>query len=132
MSNLHDAGIPLLTEVIVPTVHLPRVDVEDDVMPPVEVTETTTPRPERRVSAQSQEARQRLENALASRILQQLHHEMDQHLEHRVCDAMADVVQAASEGLAKELRLGLLSAMEKIVHEAVKQELARVRGDKPK
>jgi hypothetical protein len=132
MSNpSSDAGIPVLTEVI---------DLEPEHAAPVaqaSATPASPTTPAAQVTVEELEARavatmgsedwNRLERALRERILRQLLARVDDTLEQRVRDSLADVLQGAVSTLALDIRSGLHQSLEDLIVRAVAQELTRLR-----
>ncbi|MDO8299072.1 hypothetical protein [Lacisediminimonas sp.] len=126
-----DAGIPVLTEVI---------DLEPEQTAPVAQAPaapagSTTPASPatveeleaRAVATMGSDDWNRLERALRERILRQLLARVDNTLEQRVRDSLADVLQGAVSTLALDIRSGLHQSLEDMIVRAVAQELTRLR-----
>ncbi len=67
-----------------------------------------------------------LENDLRQTITRQVLGRIDFVLDHRVRNSLTDVVDAAIDGLAAEIKRGLHATLEEMVARAVAQELARL------
>ena len=65
-------------------------------------------------------------------MLRQLLTRVDFVLEHRVRDGLADVLQTAVDGLAKDIRLGLSKSLEEIIHRTVSQEISKIQSAQSK
>lgn len=115
-----DNIIPVLTEVI--SVGDPGVFVPQD---PMSDTLTGTPGD---YPALSQQAMEQLEKTLCETVLRQLLTRVDFVLEHRVRDGLADVLQTAVEGLAKEIRIGLTRSLEEVIQRTVSQEISKIQS----
>lgn len=70
--------------------------------------------------------REALERRLQERILRQLQGRIDTVLEQQVRDVLADVLQTAVGQLAEDIRMQLQSSMQRIVAQAVAQEVSRL------
>ena len=123
-SHSTDSNIPVLTEVI---------SVEDgsglseDRATQSKVSETTTTQP-----GLSEQALEQLEKTLRENVLRQLLTRVDFVLEHRVRDGLADVLQTAVDGLAKEIRQGLTKSLEEVIHRTVSQEISKIQSSTTK
>lgn len=71
---------------------------------------------------------EQLEKTVRENILRQLMARIDFVLEHRVRDSLADVLQTAADGLAKEIRQGLNKSLEELIHRAVSQEISKIKS----
>jgi hypothetical protein len=114
-----ESGIPVLTEVL----HTPMYGVdlpERRSMPPA-------PHPPAMPEVIS---RERLENEVTQAVLEKLLGQLDQVLEARIRDQLADVLQTAVDGLACQLRAGLKQALDESIALAVAAELAATRNAK--
>jgi hypothetical protein len=120
-----DANIPVLTEVV-----------QDK--PAATVAATAAPAPagvpgleERAAASLSEQDWSLLERRISERMLQQLQDRVDIVLEQRLRDSIADVLQHALAGLTEEIRAGLQQSIEKVVVQAVAQEVAHLQSRKP-
>lgn len=103
-----DAGIPVLTEVI----------------EPVEPVATAS----QAATGLTDADWERLEMVLSERILQQLLSRVDQVLELKVRDCLADALQASVARVADELHAGLRQSLAQTIAVAVTQEISRTRA----
>ena len=101
-----DSNIPILTEVI---------SVEDSTVAPDQRALAGSETQQERVQEQPQGLSaldlEQLEKTLRENVLRQLLTRVDFVLEHRVRDSLADVLQTAVDGLAKEIRAGLAKSL---------------------
>lgn len=154
-----DAGIPLLTEILVvpPSALKPDVaaNYAAEMVPVVPVTSTvaveshdyvdfdipalmpdhrpeptSTSEPTLPIGALLAEDWQQLQTDITERISRQVLNRIDFVLEQRVRDSLADVLQIAVEGLAQEIKRGLHHTLEDVIGRAVAQELARLQKSK--
>lgn len=135
MSLSRDAGIPVLTEVIeVIEVAAQSSGIvapaHGDVpgMPEEKVPATVEELEAQAIASMGSEDWSRLERALRERILRQLLARVDNTLEHKVRDSLADVLQGAVSNLAAEIRGGLHQSLEEVIVRAVAQEIGRLRS----
>ncbi|MBY0570953.1 MAG: hypothetical protein K2P61_06680 [Burkholderiaceae bacterium] len=141
MNTSIDASIPVLTEIILPVTET----VDQALAEAGTVTAATTsssplpsPPPATVVQADAEatnvsvpeEHWQTLEQSLKEDVLKHVLARVDFVLEHRVRDNLADVLQTAVEGLAKEIRTGLKNSLEELVTRAVTQEINKVKNSK--
>ena len=111
-----DASIPVLTQIL----SEPIADAEAKSEPVAKaVTEA---------EARYQEDLKMLELKLNERVLRQILRRVDFVIEHRVRDALAEMLQSATEDLVKEIRRGLHVTLEDVIKRAVAQEMARVQA----
>jgi len=80
----------------------------------------------------SQESLEQIEKNIRENVLRQLLTRVDFVLEHRVRDGLADVLQTAVDGLAKDIRLGLSKSLEEIIHRTVSQEISKIQSAQSK
>ncbi|MET3105301.1 hypothetical protein AAKU67_001050 [Oxalobacteraceae bacterium GrIS 2.11] len=114
-----DANIPVLTEVI---------SVEDESLVAAEAP-IAVQHPEPVVEAPlSEQTLEQLEKTLRENVLRQLLTRVDFVLEHRVRDGLADVLQTAVDGLAKEIRTGLAKSLEEVIQRTVSQEISKIQS----
>lgn len=120
-----DASIPVLTQVI----GTPKADSEQ---PIVAVNQTVMPGQAQEPGAlqRPDEEWKALELKLNERVLRQILRRIDFVMEHRVKEALAEVLQSATEDLIKEIRGGLQVTLEDVIKRAVAQEMARVQAIK--
>ena len=119
-----EGNIPVLTEVI--SIEEPGTFVPNELM-----SDTMTGTPLRYSSLSAQEMEQ-LEKTLCENVLRQLLTRVDFVLEHRVRDGLADVLQTAVEGLAKEIRQGLTRSLEEVIQRTVSQEISKIQSSNNK
>ncbi|HEY8606146.1 MAG TPA: hypothetical protein VIM12_03395 [Noviherbaspirillum sp.] len=127
MSNTTlDAGIPVLTEIIpVPAPqHLPELP-PAAAPPAAAILPAASPAPQ--APALNSADREQLAHEVQERVMAQLMMRMDQMLELRVRDCLADVLQSSVDRLARELRDGLQQSMREAVSRAVAQEIAELQ-----
>jgi len=145
MNTSIDASIPVLTEII-----LPVAETVDEAHAGARTVTTATtlssplPSPPPATAAATvaqadadttnvsvpEEQWQTLEQSLKEDVLKHVLARVDFVLEHRVRDNLADVLQTAVEGLAKEIRAGLKNSLEELVTRAVTQEINKVKNSK--
>lgn len=114
-----DASIPVLTQIIAE--------------PGEAVSIRQQPLAATSVSARNSgddERWKRLELKLNERVLRQILRRVDFVIEHRVKEALADVLQQATEDMVKEIRRGLHVTLEDVIKRAVAQEIATVQAIK--
>ena len=125
-----DEDIPVLTEVIEEiTPHemlapAPAASLATPALPAPFVSTSAVPR-------WSDADREALEKKLQERILRQLQDQIDTVLEKQVRDVLADVLQTAVSQLADDIRVQLQTSMERVVAQAVAQEIAKLPDFKP-
>jgi hypothetical protein len=123
-----DSNIPVLTEVI--SVAEPSLLSEDKETPKTQANAVQTAAQPH--SMMSEQAMEQLEKTVRENVLRQLLTRVDFVLEHRVRDGLADVLQTAVEGLAKEIRQGLTVSLEEVIHRTVSQEISKIQSANPK
>jgi len=123
-SHSTDSNIPVLTEVI--SVEDGSALSEDKAAQP-NASDTATAQP-----GLSEQALDQLEKTLRENVLRQLLTRVDFVLEHRVRDGLADVLQTAVDGLAKEIRQGLTKSLEEVIHRTVSQEISKIQSSNTK
>ena len=123
-SHSTDSNIPVLTEVI--SVEDGSALSEDKAAQP-NASDTATAQP-----GLSEQALDQLEKTLRENVLRQLLTRVDFVLEHRVRDGLADVLQTAVDGLAKEIRQGLTKSLEEVIHRTVSQEISKIQSSTTK
>lgn len=131
-NNPHDAGIPVLTEIIPASAMEELVDTAPVLALP-EVAEIAVPHSEPAPSgkyALDEDDWNRMEREIRERVLVQVLERVDFVLEQRVRDSLADVLQTAVEGLATELKRGLHHSIKEAVSRAVTQEITKLQGSK--
>lgn len=122
-----ESGIPVLTEVIVPSQAAPAPAAEP-APPPLAQEEA---QPQQQAAAEWDEERwARLERDVRERVLHQVLERIDFVLEQRVRDSLADVLQLAVENLAAEIRSGLHHTVKDVVTRAVTQEISKLQSTK--
>lgn len=119
-----DSNIPILTEVIS----------VDDVSSSLEDSQAQTKARDVETNQlmMSEQALDQLEKTLRENVLRQLLTRIDFVLEHRVRDGLADVLQIAVDGLAKEIRQGLSKSLEEVIHRTVSQEISKIQSSNTK
>ncbi|QDZ28614.1 hypothetical protein [Noviherbaspirillum sp. UKPF54] len=122
-----ESGIPVLTEVIVPSQAAPASAAEP-APPPLAQEEA---QPQQQAAAEWDEERwARLERDVRERVLHQVLERIDFVLEQRVRDSLADVLQLAVENLAAEIHSGLHHTVKDVVTRAVTQEISKLQSTK--
>jgi len=139
MNTSIDASIPVLTEIIIPVTET-VADTEAGTVTAATTSSSPLPSPPPAAIAQAdaeatnisvpEEHWQTLEQSLKEDVLKHVLARVDFVLEHRVRDNLADVLQTAVEGLAKEIRAGLKNSLEELVTRAVTQEINKVKNSK--
>lgn len=157
INSTSDAGIPLLTEILVMPTPAPEttlsagyaaamIPVEPAITPPApefdasvdfdipaltpeRLSDAVSPSPLSTATV-SQLEWQQLEADITDRISRQVLNRIDFVLEQRVRDSLADVLQIAVEGLAQEIKRGLHHTLEDVIGRAVAQEVARLQTSK--
>lgn len=127
MSELFDAGIPVLTEVL--------WDAADPAPAPAPApaarsAPAATPGAQleaRAVEGWSPREWDVLERHLSERILRQVQGSLDFMLAQCIRDSMADVLQHALDNLTGEIRAGLQHTIGQVVAQAVSQELTHLK-----
>lgn len=141
MNTSIDASIPVLTEIILPvTETVDQALAEAGTVTAATTSSSPLPSPPPAAIAQAdaeatnvsvpEEQWQTLEQSLKEDVLKHVLARVDFVLEHRVRDNLADVLQTAVEGLAKEIRAGLKNSLEELVTRAVTQEINKVKNSK--
>lgn len=141
MNTSIDASIPVLTEIILPvTETVDQALAEAGTVTAATTSSSPLPSPPPAAIAQAdaeatnvsipEEHWQILEQSLKEDVLKHVLARVDFVLEHRVRDNLADVLQTAVEGLAKEIRAGLKNSLEELVTRAVTQEINKVKNSK--
>ncbi|MBC3929944.1 hypothetical protein [Undibacterium sp. CY21W] len=141
MNTSIDASIPVLTEIILPvTETVDQVLAEAGTVTTATTSSSPLPSPPSATVVQAdaeatnvnvpEEHWQTLEQSLKEDVLKHVLARVDFVLEHRVRDNLADVLQTAVEGLAKEIRAGLKNSLEELVTRAVTQEINKVKNSK--
>ncbi|MFC5476087.1 hypothetical protein [Paraherbaspirillum soli] len=127
-----DASIPLLTEVIEPTVPEP-VDIpllDNPVQPvpsaPAAAGELEIAEPQAEITLSKRDW-ERLELEVREKVLQQLHDRIDFVIEQRVRDGLADVLQTAVESMAEQIRTGLHHTLDEVICRAISLELTKLQ-----
>jgi hypothetical protein len=130
-SNL-DAGIPVLTEVISGPHEesAPRPQPEPAAAPSPAVVEHAPSLLERAVLEWDEEKWDLLEREIRERVLYQVMEHVEDALEQRVRDSLADVLQTAVEALASDLKGGLRNTIKDVVTRAVAQEISKLQTSK--
>ena len=115
-----EGNIPVLTEVI--SVGDAQTFVPNELM-----SDTMTGTPLRYPTLSAQELEQ-LEKTVCETVLRQLLTRVDFVLEHRVRDGLADVLQTAVDGLARDIRQGLTRSLEEVIQRTVSQEISKLQS----
>jgi hypothetical protein len=71
-----------------------------------------------------------LEKTIQENVLRQLLTRVDFVLEHRVRDGLAEVLQTATDDLAKEIRQGLSTSLQELIHRTISQEISKIQSSK--
>lgn len=135
MSNPNlDAGIPVLTEVI-PVSHEETEARQEAPVPIAQPPEIAEPVPvptllERAALEWDDDKWDLMEREIRERVLYQVMEQINDALEQRVRDSLADVLQIAVEGLASELKGGLRHTIQDVVTRAVAQEISKLQSSK--
>ncbi|MBC3936145.1 hypothetical protein [Undibacterium rugosum] len=128
MSNLIDANIPVLTEVILPDEKISTIPPVTETAPAL--TQDLAAVSEPAVESLPQQDWQELEQNVKEAVLKQVLTRVDFVLEHRVRDGLADVLQTAVDKLADEIRAGLSKSLEELITRSVNQEISKLRSGK--
>ena len=129
MSNLIDANIPVLTEVILPDAEASAAQPAPDTQRPV-VQDDMSAAMEQATNNEPQQDWQELEQNVKEAVLKQVLTRVDFVLEHRVRDGLADVLQTAVDKLANDIRAGLSKSLEELITRSVNQEISKLRSGK--
>ncbi|RJG05379.1 hypothetical protein D3870_04505 [Noviherbaspirillum cavernae] len=122
-NSTHDAGIPVLTEII------PAAG--NGSPPPAPMARPNhVPQETQTSPAQDGEQWTELERDIRERVLQQVLERIDFVLEQRVRDSLADVLQTAVESLTADIRSGLHHTIRDVVARAVSQEISKLQSSK--
>jgi hypothetical protein len=129
--SLPDAGIPVLTEIIVEPDE-PGIPDLDSPLPSrlelgrqdIDVLDTEA------ISTWNEEELDRLEREITERVLSRILMNVDAVLEQRVKDSLADVLQAAVPVLAVEIRNGLQHSLKDMIARAVAQQITQLHDRK--
>lgn len=125
-----DAGIPVLTEIIPLGAPAPAIDA----MPALPAAAASAVLPEASAPpappALSAADLEQIGIDVQQRVVGQMMTRVDQMLELRVRDCLADVMQASVDRLARELRDGLQQSIREAVSRALAQELAELKRPK--
>ncbi|MFZ4528787.1 MAG: hypothetical protein ACOYNW_09825 [Undibacterium curvum] len=128
MSNLIDANIPVLTEVILPDTEASTAQAVADSQQPA--TQDMNAAMEQHIHSEPQQDWQELEQNVKEAVLKQVLTRVDFVLEHRVRDGLADVLQTAVDKLADDIRAGLSKSLEELITRSVNQEISKLRSGK--
>jgi len=128
MSNLIDANIPVLTEVILPDTEASTAQAVADSQQPA--TQDMNAAMEQHIYSEPQQDWQELEQNVKEAVLKQVLTRVDFVLEHRVRDGLADVLQTAVDKLADDIRAGLSKSLEELITRSVNQEISKLRSGK--
>lgn len=129
-NNPHDAGIPVLTEIIPAPAVAGIVDAKPAPAVAPLAKDDVASLEAHAASAWDEHDWNRLEQEIRERVLVQILERVDFVLEQRVRDSLADVLQTAVEKLASEIRSGLHHSIKDIVTRAVTQEITKLQGTK--
>lgn len=91
---------------------------------------TTAPASGSSAASLNDEDWSRLEADLRQRISKQVLSRIDFVLDHRIRSSITEVVDAAIDGLAADIKRGLHQTLEEIIARAVSQEIARIQSSK--
>lgn len=69
-----------------------------------------------------------LEKNVLENVLGQLLTRVDFVLEHRIRDSLANVLETAVTGLAKDIRQGLNNSLGDVIQRAINQEISKIRS----
>jgi len=119
-----ESNIPILTEVI-------SVPPATNRMPDDPMSDTITGTPVNYAGLSAQD-REQLEKTICENVLRQLLTRVDFVLEHRVRDGLADVLQTAVDGLARDIRQGLSRSLEEVIQRTVNQEISKLQSSNNK
>ena len=131
-----DNGIPLLTEVlVVPALETPAPAASTELVIPsldFDIPDLLTASELAKPAEPQWNAHdwERMEADISERISRQVLGRVDFVLEQRVRDSLADVLQVAVEGLAREIKRGLHQTIEEVIARAVAQEISRLQNEK--
>ena len=122
-----DAGIPVLTEVIATTrqVAPPARDIAPDER--LAETEFETEHIPAEAEGWIEDEWNRMERKISGQILEQLMTRLDTAIEEQVRDSLADVLQTAIDALATDIKRNLQHSLERVISDAVAQEVARIQ-----
>jgi hypothetical protein len=131
-NNPHDAGIPVLTEIIPSTSPdaAPPAMAAPPVTDPVQAAPAELEHTMAVAVPLDEERWERMEREVSERVLNEVMARIDFVLENRVRDSLADVLQTAIDGLATEIRAGLQHSIRDVVTRAVKQEISKLQSTK--
>ena len=73
-----------------------------------------------------------LEKSLNEKILRQLQTRIDQVIEHRIKEGLAEVLTLAVNNLSSQLRAGLTKSLEDVIQRAVSQEISKLQSNQTK
>jgi len=124
-----DAGIPILTEVIV----APRAESASQPAKPSSVIsahERTRIVDAPDVDGWLNEEWNRLEQKIGGRILSQVMKQLEEDIEERVNEALNDVLGAALDTMAVKLKQELQPKLQAAIFEAVRNEVSRMHTSK--
>jgi hypothetical protein len=133
-----DAGIPVLTEVIPLSQEEPESRPHKASEPTARGSESSEPRMpvpaptllERAALEWDDDKWDLMEREIRERVLYQVMEQINEALEQRVRDSLADVLQTAVEGLATELKGGLRHTIQDVVTRAVALEISKLQSSK--
>lgn len=129
-NNPLDAGIPLLTEIIAPA---ELVSFDESLHPAAIVAidkGDDTQQGAKSTTALSPLDWEKLQLEVYEKVLQKLQVRIDEVIEQRVRDSLADVLQLAVEGIAEQIKLGLHQTLNTVISQAIIEELSEFQ--KPK
>lgn len=123
-----DAGIPVLTEII-PAGGAPAIEPSFTAVAAPAVAPAAAVLPPLKPTLPAVDFEQ-LAMQVQERVMSQMMMRIDQMLELRVRDCLADVMQASVDRLASELREGLRQSVREGVTRAIAQEIAELKQRK--
>ncbi len=123
-----DASIPILTEVV-------SSQQTSDIaarQPPAAAVNypARSSVGEQAVAPRAEQDWRMLERKITERVLHQIFQRVDFMIEHRVKESLAEILQAATDELVKDVRRGLKVTLEDVIKRAVAQEIAREQSIK--
>jgi hypothetical protein len=92
------------------------------------LTEVISDAPEANATQElSEQALAQLTQTLHESVLRQLLTRIDFVLEHRVKDSLAEILETATDQLAKDIRQGLHHSLEELIHRTINQEISKIQ-----
>lgn len=115
--NSANSNIPTLTEIISIENETEVITIEQkEVIQPVKASLNQGP------------SFEELEKMLQEKVLRQLLTRVDFVLEHKIRDGLAEVLQTATDDLAKEIRHGLSTSLQELIHRTISQEISKIQS----